>query len=279
MSIYRDQIKEMLQEQRLLAESCNKELSGAVDGHLVRSTSHDKRYYYQVLGKGDAYEKRSLCNEPETVKKLARKELLVKSVEALDCNIKLLEKAYKFYRDEQFDSLKCKMNPAYKDLPEEYFLKSDKGDDFIYRQSDNHCLIRHRKWAEEPYEKSTYNPEGLRHPTSAGINVRSKSEQHIVEQLVNYGVPFRYEQVLRFDSVILSADFTFEDYRCDAFYWEHAGMMDLDHYRNRHARKMKIYEANGIVPWRNLIVTYDSDGSVNVPLIKSIIEDEVIPRL
>ena len=42
---------------------------------------------------------------------------------------------------------------------------------------------------------------------------------------------------------------------------------------------MDTYEANGIVPWENLIVTYDSDGSVNIPLIKSIIEDEIIPRL
>ena len=35
----------------------------------------------------------------------------------------------------------------------------------------------------------------------------------------------------------------------------------------------------GIEPWKNLIVTYDNDGVINVPLIKSIIENDVIPRL
>ena len=92
-------------------------------------------------------------------------------------------------------------------------------------------------------------------------------------------MPFRYEQVLHFGSVTMSADFTFEDYRHEEFYWEHAGMMAEDYYRSGHRKKMDTYEANGIVPWENLIVTYDSDGSVNIPLIKSIIEYEIIPRL
>ena len=42
---------------------------------------------------------------------------------------------------------------------------------------------------------------------------------------------------------------------------------------------MEIMEKGGIVPWKNLIVTYDIDGSINVPMIKSIIEKDVIPRL
>ena len=56
-------------------------------------------------------------------------------------------------------------------------------------------------------------------------------------------------------------------------------MMDDPYYRNRHERKMVILESAGIVPWKNLIVTYDNDGIINVPMIKSIIEHEVIPRL
>ena len=140
-------------------------------------------------------------------------------------------------------------------------------------------IRRHLNWAKEPYEKSTYNPKGLKYPTSIGIKVRSKSEQHIVEQLVNYGVPFRYEQVIRVNDHTFAPDFTFRGFSRKMFYWEHAGMMAEDYYRSRHRRKMDIYEANGIAPWENLIVTYDSDGSVNIPLIKSIIEDEIIPRL
>ena len=56
-------------------------------------------------------------------------------------------------------------------------------------------------------------------------------------------------------------------------------MMDDPYYQARHKRKMALMERAGIVPWKNLIVTYDNDGVINVPLIKSIIENDVIPRL
>ena len=42
---------------------------------------------------------------------------------------------------------------------------------------------------------------------------------------------------------------------------------------------MELYESAGIVPWKNLIVTYDNNGDLNLPMIKSIIENEVLPRL
>ena len=279
MSIYRDMIRNILQEQRTLLQSYKSEMESMPEGHLVRSTCNGIRYYYKCPDRGQGYSKSPLKGMDGAVEELARKEFLKKSIEVLSNNVDLLERADLRYKDEDFAKLRAEMKTAYRDLPDEYFLKSLRGNHAAYRNADDYCLKRHIGWAAEPYEKSKFNPEGLRHPTSAGIKVRSKSEQHIVEQLVNYGVPFRYEQVLRFDEVVLSADFTFEDYQCDEFYWEHAGMMDLDSYRNRHDRKMKIYEANGIVPWRNLIVTYDSDGSVNVPLIKSIIENEIIPRM
>ncbi len=122
-------------------------------------------------------------------------------------------------------------------------------------------------------------PENRRFPTSAGFKVRSKSEQSIVEQLVNYGVPFRYEEVIWINGWQYSSDFTFRDREKKKFYWEHAGMMDQEPYRNSHKRKMDVLEDAGIVPWKNLIVTYDMDGVINIPLIKSIIENEVLPRL
>lgn len=56
-------------------------------------------------------------------------------------------------------------------------------------------------------------------------------------------------------------------------------MMDIPVYKNKHEQKMKTFEGIGIVPWKNLIVTYDVDEVINVPLIKSIIENEVLPRL
>ena len=100
-----------------------------------------------------------------------------------------------------------------------------------------------------------------------------------MEQLVNYGVTFMYEQIIHAEDLDYSADFTFRDRNMELFYWEHAGMMDLPRYADRHRRKMSVFESLGIFPWKNLIVTYDIDGTINIPMIISIIENEVIPRM
>lgn len=279
MSIHRDEIRRILYEETQLLDLYGNELADAIAGHLICSNSRGITYYYQCISKNGKTKRKSLTGNTEAIKELARKEFLRQSIGLLKNNISLLEDAERGYCDYDLDSIKVRMRKAYMDLPADFFLTPSQGGRVIYHHADKASIERHVKWAEQPYEKSTYMPEGLKHPTSAGIKVRSKSEQHIVEQLVNYGVPFRYEQVLHFGSVTMSADFTFEDYRHEEFYWEHAGMMAEDYYRSGHRKKMDTYEANGIVPWENLIVTYDSDGSVNIPLIKSIIEDEIIPRL
>ena len=46
--------------------------------------------------------------------------------------------------------------------------------------------------------------------------------------------------------------------------------MDDPDYRKRNAEKLAAYEENGIVPWDNLIITYDSDGSIDLSLAEAI---------
>ena len=278
MSIYKDQINIFLQEMQAQLESYKYEFAQSIDGHLVASSTKGRKYYFRCPDSG-AYTKTSLNNDPEMIRTLARKEFLKRSIDAISKNIRLLENVEMRYADEQLDALVATMSGAYRDLPSNYFLESDMGNGGIYRQSDEYCLRRHAEWAKEPYKMSTYMPEKRKFPTSAGIKVRSKSEQHIVEQLVNYGVPFRYEEVILIDGREYSFDFTFMDRYMKEFYWEHAGMMDQLIYRESHKRKMGIFESVGIVPWKNLIVTYDVDGMINIPMIKSIIENEVIPRM
>ena len=279
MGIHRDEIRRILYEEAQLLDLYGKELDDAIDGHLICSNSRGITYYYQSVSKDGKTERRALTGNPETVKELARKEFLRQSIELLKNNINLLEYAERYYSDYDLGSIKGRMRKAYMDLPEEYFLTHSQGRGAIYRLADKASIERHMKWAEKPYEKSTYKPEGLKHPTSAGIKVRSKSEQHIVEQLVNYGVPFRYEQVLHFGNVFMSADFTFEDYRQEEFYWEHAGMLTKPTYSFRHYLKMLQYESCGIFPWQDLIVTYDTNNEMNLQMIDAVIQYLLLPQL
>ena len=280
MGVYRDQISEMVWEQKQILKNHTIELRNSPDGTLWRCINHGKENYYHTFYENERYMRTSLNNDTKTIKALARKEYLSLSIKALENNIKVLERAERALKAGDLNHLKEHMQKAYKDLPDEYFFGGGTGNGAIYSIAGaEEAIKRHIEWGKEPYEKSTYKPEKLKFLTSAGYKVRSKSEQHIVEQLVNYGVPHRYEQVLRIGNVVLAPDLTFRGWDMKPFYWEHAGMMDDPYYCVRHKKKMDLLEQAGIVPWKNLIVTYDNDAVINVPLIKSIIEKDVIPRL
>ena len=280
MDIYKDQIEEMVYEQKKMLEKYTREHGKCLEGNLACCKNHGQDTYYHTYFDKDRYVRSVVGKESKMIMSLARGEYLSVASKALEHNIGVLEKAEKNLITYDFDYLKGKMKKAYRKLPYEYFFGDQIGGEGIFAVAGTEdALKRHAAWAKEPYEKSTYKPEMLRLPTSAGYKVRSKSEQHIVEQLVNYGVPHRYEQVIRAGSNVFASDWVFRDRNLELFYWEHAGMMDDPVYRARHKRKMVQLEQAGIVPWRNLIITYDNDGVINVPLIKSIIEKDVIPRL
>ena len=53
---------------------------------------------------------------------------------------------------------------------------------------------------------------------------------------------------------------------------EHLGMIDDDDYRRRNLRKLDEYRKNGIYPGKNLIITYEGDGSyLNVKEIREMV--------
>ena len=282
MEIYRDQINRMVNEQKKLLKIYTREYRrsyGTDEGaSLICCRNHGRDTYYRAHIENGKYIRKNIDNDEDAINSLARKEYLRITIDALRNNIDVLEASSAKLSATDFDSIKLQMNKAYKGLTDERFFANGAGAVMISGKKDDH-LRRHREWASEPYEKSTHYPEGRRFMTSAGFRVRSKSEQHIVEQLVNYGVPFRYEQVIHINEIDYAPDFTFRDRNMDLFYWEHAGMMDNPKYVDGYFNKMNAYNGIGIVPWKNLIITYDIDGTINVPMIKSIIENEVIPRL
>lgn len=96
---------------------------------------------------------------------------------------------------------------------------------------------------------------------------------------VDYGIPFRYEQVIPIGVREFSADFTFEAADKSEFFWEHAGMMDDPEYAEKHLRKLITYQKVGVLPGSNLLISYDRKGDLNMATVESMIRNEVIPRL
>lgn len=51
-------------------------------------------------------------------------------------------------------------------------------------------------------------------------------------------------------------------------YWEHCGRVNDPAYMRHHKWKMSMYEKAGIVPWKNLIITYDDEqGNIDARII------------
>lgn len=282
MSLIRDQIDEFVYESEEMLKNYTKELESYVEGNLACCKNTGKDTFYHTYSKSGHYVRTSINRNPAMIKALARKEYLEQAIKALNNNIKVLTRAGEGIRPLDLENLRASMTRAYKKLPDEYFHGEELsgGGRRIYMLDDfSEGIKRHEAWGKAPYEKSTFKPEQLRHPTTAGFKVRSKSEQHIVEKLLDYGVPNHYEEIIWLNGREFAPDFTFRDRLMQPFYWEHAGMMDDPSYESNHKWKIKEYERAGIVPWRNLIITYDEGGVINAPLINSIIEHDVLPRL
>ncbi len=85
------------------------------------------------------------------------------------------------------------------------------------------------------------------------------------------------EQVLHIGTKSFAPDFTIRRSDGTLFYWEHCGMTGSETYMQRHKVKLSMYESIGIVPWKNLIVTYDDpQGCVRLSVIESEIRNKLL---
>ena len=156
------------------------------------------------------------------------------------------------------------------------------GADSLLMPSDAYAKSRlraHKEWSEAPYRQNDKHPECKDKITSRGLHMRSKSEVMIAELLYQYGIPFRYEEPLYIDGVMLAPDFTFRGADLLKFYWEYCGMMDDPKYVDHHIWKKNLYERHGIVPWKNIYFTYESGGNIDLKAIRHFIEDNILPRM
>lgn len=131
-------------------------------------------------------------------------------------------------------------------------------------------------WSAQEYPQSTYMPESKIHTTTRGLKVRSKSELLIAEKLYAHSIPFRYEQVLSVNGIQFAPDFTIKTESGKLIYWEHCGLTNNKEYMEKHRWKLSVYEEAGIVPWDNLIITYDDKyGILNLSIIESEISNKI----
>ena len=139
--------------------------------------------------------------------------------------------------------------------------------------------MRIQRFMDEEYEPGRFDEENkTEFITNSGERVRSKSELIIADELYRYQVPYRYEKPLKLcnwgQSVVCRPDFTIMNGRNGKIYiYEHLGMMDDPQYVVRNMDKLDLYEKNGYLIGKNLILTHEtSDSPLKIAIVDSYIE-------
>ena len=238
------------------------ELRRLPDGDLHFRKQNGKMNYVHFLHGADGTDiKTGITRDPDMLSKLSRKKYLQHSIKTLTSEIARLENFISARIEPTPQNILNMLPPKFQTLDEDLFFPQRK-----------FC----RDWTSEPYAQNTKNLHEKIHLTSKGLRVRSKSELIIIEKLYEHIVPVRYDSLIYFKGKEFSPDFTFPPhfrYR----YWEHCGMMGTKSYRDYNKYKISVYEKMGIVPWKNLIITYDYyDGGINAAEIESIIVNKLL---
>ena len=256
------------------------ELQKCPAGVLKRQRNRGRIQYVQVTFHNGKRTPHGITRNQQLVRRLSRKEFLKSGIELLQNDIVEITTTLEKSMDLDTDQILTDLRARFPELPEDYFFDSNWFNGVRPVSDDLEQRLRsHDAWASMPYEKSNYKPQGRKIRTSRGLLVRTKSEALICERFYEYGIPFRYEQVLHTADGIIVPDFTFETAVGTELYWEHAGMLTDPIYSFRHHLKMMQYEAFGLYPWRNLIVTYDIENEIDNQRIDAIIQHFLLPLL
>lgn len=258
-------ISYMLAEKEILSKLISRferEVKYLPEGGLCRKVIKGKPYLYHCTeSETGTFVQSYISNEDNELKNaLKRKRFIQCSLPYLRNNIKIIDAFLKKYRPYSPSEIIESLPKAYEGL--DYCIN-------YYDIGENESSL----WSKEDYVRNELYPDGKIHGTINGLKVRSKSEAIIAGLLEVNSIPFRYEAALYLGEKVYYPDFTILRPRDNKIlYWEHFGMADDEEYSFSMNKKMTIYRKHGIVPWNQLITTYEVEkGSSDAQDIQSII--------
>lgn len=249
--------KEMTERKQLLT----RELADSPRGELNIRTQRGKNYFTIRIPKGGNKKKTErigITGNKPLVMRLVRKRYLEEAIKRLDRNIKVIETAIAKYVESDEQSVMSELIIRYPELR--------KG---LYKDA-----LSDEEWASDYTPAYGLHGENLKSTSANGIKMRSRGEIIIAGRLDYYHIPYRYEDQYKHPDLDRVPDFKIRRPRDGKIiYWEHFGLVNDDEYMKGTGLKLTEYEVNGIVPWDNLIITYDQiDGGIDVRIIDAMIQ-------
>jgi hypothetical protein len=223
--------------------------------------NRNKTFYYERFPqKGNRKKERrvGITLDSNRVHALVRKEYLLKAIALVEKDIRTIEMAIKHYANYDEESVMAKFLEKHPELGEGVYHG---------KQSDE-------EWADNYVRQKGFYEEDLKHMSSDGVRMRSKNEVYIASRLDHFGIPYRYEAKVNHPDVSGVPDFTIKRPRDGKIiYWEHLGKTDNEEYLIGNRRKFEEYKNAEIVPWDNLIITYDNaGGGIDAKIIDAMIQ-------
>lgn len=132
------------------------------------------------------------------------------------------------------------------------------------------------EWLSVEYEQRQFNEDSVEIYTEKGERVLSKSEKIIADKLFIEGIPYLYEPPLYLEGYgIIHPDFKVLNAKTrKEMYWEHLGMMDDEEYIDKAIKKIELYQRNGYLIGRDLILTHETrTRPLNVKVVKANINE------
>ena len=236
------------------------ELTTLPDGVLYCAKRNGKTYYYQLLTKkGNRKKERrnGISKDTEMIFALVRKIYIIKALSRIDKDIKTIEMAIKHYVCFDEESVMSTFLDKYPELAAGLLHG---------HQSD-------KDWAQDFEKQQDFYASERKHTSLNGESMLSKNELYIAARLDHHNIPYRYEAAVPHPDVSRLPDFTIRRPRDGKIiYWEHLGKTADGDYMSGNELKFVEYENSGIVPWENLIVTYDTeDGGIDARIIEGMI--------
>ncbi|MCD8149957.1 MAG: hypothetical protein LUE92_10435 [Clostridiales bacterium] len=211
-----------------------------------RNVSEAEAFYikHAIDGKtsGGVYIKKS---DEKLVRDLAQKDYDIALLKALEKRIALVRKLIELYGKQEAEHIYEMLNPYRKEIVHSRIF------------TDNEYA---KQWNGVEYEGKLFAAGTVEMYTNRGERVRSKSEKIIADALFQKNISYRYEAPVALRGIgTVYPDFTILNVRKrKEIYWEHLGMMDQKDYCERALRKIELYQRNGIILGRELIITYET---------------------
>lgn len=253
-----DRIRSVLKENKADLES---ELKTLPQGQLYCLQRNGRWFYYELFPKKGNRKKEKrvgITGDVDKIFALVRKYYITRAVALVEKDIKVLDMAIKHYADFDEESVMAKLLDKHPELSEGIYHG---------QQSDE-------AWADDYERQKDFYDKDLKDTSAKGIKMRSKNEVYIASRLDHFHIPYRYEASVPHPDVDRVPDFTIRRPRDGKIiFWEHLGKTGDKGYMSGNEIKFIEYENAEIVPWDNLIVTYDTpDGGIDAKIIDAMIQ-------